>query len=129
MERPILGEVPWRRESLSWYAQLMARRYEIGAGKLMTLTVQLPDVLERRLRECATRDGRSVEEYVLGLIERDTAGPVSGRGSDSPQLLPDRAPTLSDGEFEHLLDELAAGPRLPHLPADFSRADIYADHD
>jgi hypothetical protein len=28
-----------------------------------------------------------------------------------------------------LLDKLASGPGLPHLPAEFSRADIYADHD
>ncbi|HQU42299.1 MAG TPA: hypothetical protein PK867_05780 [Pirellulales bacterium] len=32
-------------------------------------------------------------------------------------------------EFDRLLDELSSGPALPHLPADFSRADIYADHD
>lgn len=96
----------------------------------MTLTVHLPDDLERRLRERASRDGREVEEYVLGLIERDTAGPVSGRSPDRPRILPGQTPELSDGEFEDLLDELASGPaELPHLPADFSRADIYSDHD
>lgn len=36
---------------------------------------------------------------------------------------------LSDEDFERLLDELASGPALPHLPADFSRADVYRDHD
>ena len=35
---------------------------------------------------------------------------------------------LSDEEFERLLAELASGPTLPHLPADFSRADVYTDH-
>jgi hypothetical protein len=47
----------------------------------------------------------------------------------SPPLDPDHAPVLSDGEFTTLVDELASGPPLPHLPADFSRADIYAEHD
>ena len=95
----------------------------------MTLTVDLPDDLERRLRERASRHGRSVEEYVLGLIERDAAGPDSGRWVGAPGLHPGHGPALSDGEFETLLDELASGPTLPHLPADFSRADIHAEHD
>jgi plasmid stability protein len=99
------------------------RRHEPGPVREepMTLSVHLPDDLERRLRERATREGRAVEEYVLGLIERDAAGPESARGAEAPRL--------SDREFETLLDELSSGPGLPHLPADFSRADIYADHD
>jgi hypothetical protein len=33
-------------------------------------------------------------------------------------------------EFDKILDELAAGPPgAPTLASDFSRADIYADHD
>jgi hypothetical protein len=36
---------------------------------------------------------------------------------------------ISDEEFERDLDELSAGLTLPTLPAAFSRADIYADHD
>ncbi len=36
---------------------------------------------------------------------------------------------MSDAEFESTLDELAAGPAKPQLPANFSRADIYGDHD
>jgi hypothetical protein len=95
----------------------------------MTLTVHLPDDLERRLRERASRDGRAVEEYVVGLIERDAAGPASDRGVEASGFHAAQAPALTDGEFEQLLDELASGPGLPRLPADFSRADIYADHD
>jgi hypothetical protein len=95
----------------------------------MTLTVDLPNDLERRLRERASRDGRPVEQYVLELIERDAAGPGNGQGVEASGLYTGQAPTLSDGEFEYLLDELESGPRLPHLPADFSRADIYTDHD
>jgi hypothetical protein len=37
---------------------------------------------------------------------------------------------VSLAEFDKILDELAARPGgAPILPADFSRADIYADHD
>jgi plasmid stability protein len=95
----------------------------------MTITVQLPDHLERQLRARASRDGRPVEQYVLELIERDAAGPGNGQGVEASGLYTGQAPALSDAELEHLLDELESGPGLPHLPADFSRADIYADHD
>ena len=95
----------------------------------MNLTVQLPDDLERRLRARASRDGRAVEEYVLGLIERDADGAGNGRDVDTACSYAGQAPALSDDEFEHLLDQLTSASGLPHLPADFSRADIYADHD
>jgi hypothetical protein len=35
---------------------------------------------------------------------------------------------LSVADFDRLLDELSS-PALPTLPADFSRRDIYAEHD
>ena len=95
----------------------------------MKLTVHLPNDLDRRLRELASRGGRSVEEYVLELIERDAVRPGRSPALDAPIVEPDREQTLSDEEFELLLDGLASGPERPHLPADFSRADIYADHD
>jgi plasmid stability protein len=95
----------------------------------MTLTIHLPDDLDWRLRERAARDGRSVEDYVLELIERDALGPRTSPVVDAPSVQPGRDETLSDEEFELLLDGLASGPELSHLPADFSRADMYADHD
>jgi hypothetical protein len=95
----------------------------------MILTVHLPEDLERPLRERASRDGRAVEEDVLGLIERDAAEAGSGRVVDDSGPRPGQAPAISDGEFEHFLDALASGPGLPHLPPDFSRADIDTDHD
>ena len=95
----------------------------------MTLTVHLPDDLERRLRARRSRDGQALEEYVLGLIERDAAGSGICRLAVAPDLPLGEAPDLADGEFEALLGELASGPGLPHLPADFSKADIDADHD
>ncbi len=95
----------------------------------MTLTADRPDDLERRLRERASRHGRAVEEYVRGLIEEDASRPERGPGAAAPGLGLDQVPALSDVEFETLLDELASGPPLPHLPTDFSRADIYDEHD
>jgi predicted DNA-binding antitoxin AbrB/MazE fold protein len=44
-----------------------------------------------------------------------------------PMLLSD--PDLSPEEFGRLLDEMAARPPGKTLPSDFSRADIYDDHD
>jgi hypothetical protein len=53
------------------------------------------------------------------------------RQSALPEMTPaDQSPPLSDEEFERLLDELSEGlPPEAVLPPDFSRADIYFDHD
>jgi hypothetical protein len=90
----------------------------------MTLTVDLPGDLERRLRERASRQGRAIEEYVVALIERDALAPELVRAMEPSIPQPVQAPALSDDEFDQLLDTLTSGPALPHLPADFSRADI-----
>lgn len=100
----------------------------------MTLTVHMPDDVGLRLRERASRGGQAIEDYVLHLFERDAAatgaaGPESRSPVDASALQLGGTVALSDDEFETLLDELAAGPTIPHLPADFSRADIYSDHD
>lgn len=58
--------------------------------------------------------------------------PGVGHGDDlhgGSSLQPGGGAALSDEEFEVLLNELAAGPALPHLPAGFARADIDSDHD
>jgi hypothetical protein len=89
----------------------------------MTLTLNLAPEIERRLRERAAESGQPLEGYVQQLIEREAG--------DSGTLTPPReqAP-LTLEEFDRLLDEVSEGlPPLPPLPADFSRADIYADHD
>jgi hypothetical protein len=39
------------------------------------------------------------------------------------------APQPTDDEFERALRALASGPPVPTLPADWSRADLYDDHD
>jgi hypothetical protein len=99
----------------------------------MTLTVRLTDELGRLLRERASRGGREPEEYVLHLIERDAAGAGPGTSQtrtpvDASGIQLVQGSAISDTEFEQLLGELSSGPELPHLPAGFSRSDIYADH-
>lgn len=80
-------------------------------------------------REGAARDVRTVEDCVLQLIERDAAGSESTPLLDAPGPQFGPATVVSDAQFERLLDALASWPGLPHLPRDFSRADIDADHD
>jgi hypothetical protein len=89
----------------------------------MTVTLQLAPDTERRLRERAAESDQTLEGYVQQLIERET-------GQTGETAAAEQEPPLSDEEFDRLLDELSEGlPSLPPLPADFSRADIYADHD
>jgi hypothetical protein len=100
----------------------------------MIVTVHLPDDVGLRLKARASRGGQGLEDYVLHLLERDAATAEPALPGDesileASPLQPGGGAALSDVEFEALLDELAAGAELPHLPADFSRADIYSDHD
>jgi hypothetical protein len=87
---------------------------------MASVVLHLPPDTERKLREKATRTGQSLEAYLEQLARHDAE--ASNDSGKAP-------PSLSEEEFESLLDQLSEGPRLPHLPADFSRSDIYADHD
>jgi hypothetical protein len=69
------------------------------------------------LKSQAEARGLSLEQYLLLFAEAGDA--TSGNGAD-----------LSPEGFDQLLDELSEGlPPLPPLPADFSRRDIYSEHD
>ena len=77
-----------------------------------------------------------IEEKVADLLAKLRAQAVARRISLAAyleQLVEPAQPAISGNasveEFDRVLDELAAGPLgVPSLPADFSRADIYADH-
>ena len=63
------------------------------------------------IESLATAEGISTAEYVKRLLPSD---PVSANGSSAERFLKD-------------LDAIAVD--APSLPADFSRDDIYSDHD
>ncbi len=89
----------------------------------MTVTLDLAPTTERRLRQRAAESGQALEAYLQQLIERE-AGDAVGISPSGEQ------PPLSLEEFDRLLDEVSEGlPPLPPLPADFSLADVYTDHD
>jgi hypothetical protein len=74
-----------------------------------------PETIDK-LAEKAQAEGLSLDAYLntlLGLLNDGTA-----------------LSELSETEFEAVLDEFSRGSEhLPPLPPDFSRADIYSDHD
>ena len=67
-------------------------------------------------------DVRAVESFVTHLRSAGGKPPTT-----VPQFVSDPRPT--DEEFDRLLKDLASGPPVPTLPADWSRADLYEDHD
>jgi hypothetical protein len=89
---------------------------------MTSITLHFRPETEQRLREKASRRGQTLEAYLEQLAEREVGG-----DADVPPT--NQGGPLNDSEFDRLLDELSAGPRLPHLPVDFSRADVYSDHD
>jgi hypothetical protein len=95
------------------------------------ITVQLASDTEKKLRQQAEQAGQTLELYLQQLTERAVVnGTTEVTGAESkqePRYISDPNPTGS--EVERLLRQLAAGSPLPILPADFSRADIYDDHD
>lgn len=85
----------------------------------MTLRLNLPTALESRLRAEASARGEDIETFVVRAIEeRLLSGPSSSTHADA-------RPSVE--EFDAELSQLTFDG--PTLPGDFSRADIYIDHD
>jgi hypothetical protein len=84
----------------------------------MTVNLSLPPTTEARLRRYAAATGRDVSTLVVEAIEQKF-----GSVADA---LPQSA-----ADFDQALDDVfAVNPEVvPPLPADFSRTDIYSDHD
>jgi uncharacterized protein (DUF1778 family) len=90
----------------------------------MTVTLNLAPEIEQRLREKAARNGQTLEAYLERVAVRVAAD------LEATTVTGALAPPIDDAEFERLMDELDELPDPPgHLPPDFSRADIYYDHD
>lgn len=82
----------------------------------MVIQIEVAPDTAQMLQANASARKISLEDYLRKLAETDS--------------LTASVPTLSLEEFDRDMDELAAGLEgLPVLPQDFSRADIYADHD
>jgi hypothetical protein len=97
---------------------------------MSTVTVQLAPDIERKLRSQASQLGQTLEAYLVQLAERAVANATTSARGDpgqQPRYVSDPRPTQA--EFDRLLGDLAVGRPLPVLPADFSRADVYDDHD
>lgn len=89
----------------------------------MTVNLNLSAETERRLRDKAAQIGLALEASLQQVIERDALSTEAGAANYPGQQ-------MSQDEWERLLDALSDGlPPLPTLPADWSRADIYDDHD
>ncbi len=86
----------------------------------MTLNLFLPPSTEARLRDRAAVTGKDLATLVSEAIEEKLASDAAGAGV---------VQTASD--FDRVLEDFfAANPEtVPCLPPDFSRADLYTDHD
>jgi hypothetical protein len=75
------------------------------------VSIQLQDSVAAALSDQAHKQGLSLEAFLAQIASK----------SDQPKL------PIDFDEWERELDELSFD--APPLPADFSRADIYLDHD
>lgn len=95
---------------------------------MASVTLELPEETRLKLMEKAARKGQPLEKFIRGVLEAeaDAAAEIPVIREPPP---PVRHHTVE--EFNRLLDQLKDRrlPPLPPLPDDFSREDIYCDHD
>ncbi len=78
-----------------------------------------PETAEKLAAEAEAR-GLSIDEYLKSLLPPES----------NPQNGGKRPNEMSVAEINRVLDELSEGTEhLPPLPSNFSREDIYSDHD
>ena len=89
---------------------------------MATVTLDDPSATAfQTLRAQASARGLSLDKYLATLADLAERMIPSGQKT---------APALSKAEFSQWLRDLSAGMNgLAPLPTDFSRADIYGDHD
>jgi len=107
-----------------------------------SVTLRLSADTEQKLRDKARKLGQTLEIYLQQLAETavengiisgaahreaNASTSVANESEESPKFI--SRPRISAEELENLLDLLSAGPSGKVLPPDFSRADIYDDHD
>ena len=95
----------------------------VAEAIMSRVTIELAPGTEQTLRAKASANGKSLEFYLQELAQKDAL-----EANGAAVLLSQEELSLAD--FDQLLDALAAGPPgMPPLPEDFSRRDIYSDHD
>ncbi len=104
-----------------WYSEAV-EQHDSGHRDMSNITLQLPDETDRKLRDRAEAAGQTIESLVEELVVDAVAAP-----QQRPRFISE--PNLTEEEFQKVLDEIASGPRGVPLPPDFSRKDIYYDHD
>lgn len=88
---------------------------------MASTTVTLESKTAETLREQAAARNMPLDQYLKALA--DNSERILGPGNGSSHK-------LSAAEFEQWLKDVAIDmPNVPPLSADFSRADIYNDHD
>jgi hypothetical protein len=83
-----------------------------------------PRIVQGYLAEKAVESGTIPGAAHRGANE---SAPVANESKEFPNFI--SRPKLSVDELENLLDQFSDGPSGKVLPPDFSRADIYDDHD
>jgi len=83
----------------------------------MTLSIELPPEFERTLQDQSRQRGLAPAEYAKQLLQE--------------QLVVHNAANVTSVDFERALNDFfdANPEKVPGLPPDFSREDIYVDHD
>ena len=95
----------------------------------LTQTVDLTGLPERVTQSVRQLVTALREEHAgHGTVPPPAEGSEAARQEFSVPLLISR-PRISVEEFEQVLDELSSGLPGKVLPPDFSRSDIYDDHD
>jgi len=92
-----------------------------------------PDTAAMLSAQAAAR-GLSIDEYLknlLGLVNGESASRFSMAEFETDmETFAEGAKQMNLAEIDRILDELAeGGENLPPLPSNFSREDIYFDHD
>ena len=93
---------------------------------MSTIALHLPNETIEKLRARAEKAGTTAEA-ILEELATNIADEENYTLHGRPRFI--SQPRLTDEEFRKLLDEIAAGPSGTPLPPDFSREDIYNDHD
>jgi hypothetical protein len=94
---------------------------------MSSVTLDLPEETRRRLEDKAARSGQPLEAYIRGVLETEVGLTNGAPAGARPALSASQAVE----EFDRWLAELEKLPPipLPAVPCDWTREDIYFDHD